>query len=87
MKRISDITLALASLVVLAPMLLILAMMVRLKNGSPVFFTQARPGLQGHPFLMYKFRTMTDDRDVVGNQTFYLQGTNASGMESTDFRG
>jgi len=66
-KRVFDITLALASLVLLAPMLLILAMMVRLKNGSPVFFTQARPGLHGHPFLMHKFCTMTNERDAVGN--------------------
>ncbi len=48
------------------PMLLI-AILVRIKHGSPVIFSQERPGLNGKPFKMFKFRTMTNERDATGN--------------------
>ncbi|WP_090143135.1 sugar transferase [Limnohabitans sp. DM1] len=66
MKRLFDILLSACGLLVLAVPLLALAWQVRRKLGSPVLFTQVRPGLQGKPFRMVKFRTMTDARDVNG---------------------
>jgi sugar transferase EpsL len=66
-KRAFDVVVAAAALVVLAPVLLILAYLVRTRLGSPVLFTQTRPGLHGRPFTIYKFRTMTDARDAAGN--------------------
>ena len=47
--------------------MLIIALLVRFKIGSPVLFRQVRPGLHGKPFTLYKFRTMTDERDENGN--------------------
>jgi len=67
MKRFFDLFLTCSGLFVIWPLVLLLAVMVRFKLGSPVFFRQQRPGMNGRPFLMYKFRTMTDDRDSVGN--------------------
>jgi lipopolysaccharide/colanic/teichoic acid biosynthesis glycosyltransferase len=54
-------------LLVLAPIILLLAILIRFKLGSPVFFCQLRLGLYGRPFVMIKLRTMTDARDVNGN--------------------
>ncbi len=54
-------------MIVLMPLLLILAILVRFLLGSPVFFKQKRPGLHGQPFLLLKFRTMTDSRDAGGD--------------------
>lgn len=65
-KRIFDFTAALAGLIVLSPLLVILAALVRCKLGSPVLFKQDRPGLDGKIFTMYKFRTMTDMRNREG---------------------
>lgn len=65
-KRWMDAVLAGAGLVVLGAPLLLLALLVRFKLGSPVLFKQVRPGLAGQPFTMYKFRTMTDERDADG---------------------
>lgn len=62
MKRLFDFTFALLGLTALALPLLILIVLVRRKLGSPVFFRQVRPGLDGRPFEMVKFRTMTDER-------------------------
>lgn len=67
MKRLFDIFLAIAGLLVLLPMLLLLAGSIRLKLGSPVLFTQIRPGLNGKPFRMLKFRSMSDARDANGD--------------------
>ena len=67
MKRLFDIVLAVLILVVLSPVLALVTFAVRLKFGSPVLFRQARPGINGKPFMLYKFRTMTDERDVKGN--------------------
>ncbi len=66
MKRIFDLLAASFGLLVLALPLLALAWQVRRKLGSPVLFTQVRPGLHGKPFRMVKFRTMTDARDASG---------------------
>ena len=66
-KRLFDIISSAAGLIVISPLLLILAALVRLKLGSPVLFRQQRPGLGGHAFVIYKFRTMTDQRDALGN--------------------
>lgn len=65
-KRPMDFILALSALIVLAPLLLIVAVLVRLKLGSPVIFKQRRPGLNENIFTLYKFRTMTDERDARG---------------------
>ena len=66
MKRAFDITLSLVALAALSPLLLALAVLVRVKLGSPVLFRQTRPGLGGRPFTLMKFRTMTDARDPSG---------------------
>ena len=66
-KRLMDILGSGAGLVLLSPLLLIVAILVRVKLGSPVFFRQQRPGLHGKPFTLVKFRTMTDERDEKGN--------------------
>lgn len=65
-KRPMDIILSLCALIVLSPVLLILALLVRIKLGSPVIFKQKRPGLHEKIFTLYKFRTMTDKRDENG---------------------
>ncbi len=62
MKRLFDLVVAIAALAVLALPLLVLYAIVRRKLGSPALFRQARPGLHGRPFMMVKFRTMTDER-------------------------
>jgi sugar transferase EpsL len=67
MKRLFDFSATFLGLFVLSPLVLSLALLVRIKLGSPVFFLQQRPGLHGRPFMIYKFRTMTDDRDSAGN--------------------
>ena len=66
-KRLLDLGLALAALALLWPVLLCLAVLVRLQLGAPVLFRQTRPGLHGRPFSILKFRTMTDARDARGN--------------------
>lgn len=65
-KRIIDIIVALIALILLLPVILVLCIMVKMKLGSPVFFSQERPGLNEKIFKMYKFRSMTDDRDDSG---------------------
>ncbi len=65
-KRFLDLVVALLALVLLSPVLLGMALLVRVKLGSPILFCQQRPGLQGKPFTIYKFRTMTDARDTAG---------------------
>ena len=66
-KRPQDFLCALAALVVLSPVMAVTAMLVRRKLGSPVIFKQERPGLNGKVFRLYKFRTMTDQKDENGN--------------------
>lgn len=67
LKRGFDISAVTLSAPLWLPLLLILALLVRLKLGSPVFFRQKRPGYQEAIFELIKFRTMTDDRDINGN--------------------
>jgi lipopolysaccharide/colanic/teichoic acid biosynthesis glycosyltransferase len=62
-----DLILTGLGLVILSPILLLLAVMVRMAHGSPVLFSQVRPGHFGQPFKIYKFRTMTDGRDAQGD--------------------
>lgn len=66
-KRPQDFLCALLALVVLSPVMLIIAIMVRIKLGSPVLFAQERPGKNEKVFRLYKFRTMTDARDSEGD--------------------
>lgn len=66
-KRFFDFLGALGVLIILNPLLLVVAVLIRTRLGSPVLFTQKRPGLYGNPFFMYKFRTMTNTKDSVGN--------------------
>ena len=65
-KRLCDVILVASILPVVVPVLLVLVLLVRLKLGSPVFFRQSRPGKDGQPFTLLKFRTMTDGRDADG---------------------
>jgi sugar transferase EpsL len=67
LKRLFDMFAAGLGLILLAPLLLFLIALVRVRLGAPVFFAQNRPGLHGRPFRMLKFRTMTDARDEQGN--------------------
>jgi sugar transferase EpsL len=60
MKRIVDIAGAFAGLVLLSPVMLFVALLIRIRLGRPVFFSQQRPGLNGKPFRLVKFRTMRD---------------------------
>ena len=66
-KRLQDIICALLASIRLSPVMLIIAVLIRIKLGSPVIFQQERTGKNGKPFKMYKFRTMTDERDENGN--------------------
>ncbi|ABY34180.1 MAG TPA: sugar transferase [Chloroflexus aurantiacus] len=66
-KRFLDLVIVIPALVVLAPVMAIIALLIRIKLGPGVFFRQQRPGLHGKPFTMLKFRTMTDARDAQGN--------------------
>ena len=66
MKRLFDIVFSLTMLICLLPVLLITWVLVRKKLGSPSIFKQARPGKNGDLFQLYKFRTMTDERDENG---------------------
>lgn len=65
-KRVLDFIFSLVSLILLSPVLLVIAILVRIKLGSPVMFTQERPGLNAKIFKIYKFRTMTDEVDEMG---------------------
>lgn len=67
MKRVFDFVVAVVALLVLSPVLLVVALMIRRKLGSPVLFSQMRPGLNARPFRMVKFRTMRDAIDRDGN--------------------
>jgi len=66
LKRPMDFVLALCAIIVLSPVFLIVALLVKINLGSPVIFKQQRPGLNEKIFTLYKFRTMTDERDENG---------------------
>lgn len=65
-KRALDLALTIPALILLAPVMALVAFAVRLTMGPPVLFRQQRPGLEGRPFTLLKFRTMTDARDERG---------------------
>jgi len=67
MKRLMDILLSIIAICVLALFIVVVALLVRLKLGSPVLFRQTRPGINGKAFEMIKFRTMRDAHDKSGN--------------------
>jgi lipopolysaccharide/colanic/teichoic acid biosynthesis glycosyltransferase len=67
MKRIFDLTLCVLALIILVIPMIILAYQIRRKLGNPILYTQLRPGLNGKPFRMFKFRSMTDTRDESGS--------------------
>lgn len=67
LKRITDITVSIIALIILFPILLLLATLVKLNYSSPILFKQLRPGIHGVPFIFYKFRTMTNKKDKEGN--------------------
>ena len=67
MKRVFDFIVALCALLTLLPVIVIVALLIRFKLGSPILFTQDRPGLNGTVFKMMKFRTMLDGKDKHGN--------------------
>ena len=66
-KRILDLALTIPGLALISPLLALLALLVWRYHGRPVLFRQQRPGYQGRPFYIYKFRSMTDARDAQGN--------------------
>lgn len=66
-KRLLDFLLSLIAIIILSPILIIVAILVRTKLGSPVIFKQKRPGKDEKIFTLYKFRTMTDEKDENGN--------------------
>ncbi|WP_276527870.1 sugar transferase [Oceanobacillus picturae] len=66
MKRIFDLIVSLAVLIIFSIIIAITAIIVRAKLGSSILFKQQRPGLHGKPFYVYKFRTMTDEKDANG---------------------
>lgn len=65
-KRPQDFLCALLACIVLSPIMLVIAILVKIKIGSPILFAQERPGLHGEIFKLYKFRTMTNERDEKG---------------------
>lgn len=67
LKRLFDLLVAVILMSVISPLFMLLAILVRLRLGGPVFFRQVRPGLNGELFTIYKFRSMTDERDRQGN--------------------
>jgi lipopolysaccharide/colanic/teichoic acid biosynthesis glycosyltransferase len=79
-KRSLDFLLSGLALALLAPLMLWVAVLILIKMGSPVLFTQERPGLGGRPFKIYKFRTMTPARDVDGQSLQDGQRLTALGL-------
>ena len=65
-KRAFDLLIAVVVSLMFAPLILVIALLIRLKIGSPVIFKQLRPGLHTKPFYIYKFRTMSDKKDMQG---------------------
>ena len=65
-KYIADRLVATITLIILSPLIIVVGLLIRLNLGSPIFFTQLRPGKNGEIFTFYKFRTMTDKKDTEG---------------------
>lgn len=68
MKRVFDIVVSLLALLMLSPVIVVVAILIRVKLGSPIFFQQIRPGKDGKPFKMVKFRSMLDAVDKMGQK-------------------
>lgn len=66
-KRLFDIVAGCSAIIVLSPVVVLIGLLISIRLGQPIFFSQRRPGLHGKPFTIYKFRTMTDERDADGN--------------------
>ena len=66
-KRLFDLFLAVLGIILLSPIYLVIGLLVLIINGRPILFKQVRPGFQGEPFTVFKFRTMNDARDSEGN--------------------
>jgi sugar transferase EpsL len=67
MKRFFDFSMSLVLIIGLFPLFILIAVLVRYKLGTPIIFRQLRPGFQGKPFTLYKFRSLTDQKDEKGN--------------------
>ncbi len=67
LKRLFDIAVSALLLILLSPILILIFFIIRVSMGSPALFRQIRPGLKGHPFMVFKFRTMSEQVDVAGN--------------------
>ena len=67
MKRILDLSISLIMIILLSVIFLVVSLIVKMKMGSPILFKQQRPGLNGEPFELYKFRTMNNRKDEQGN--------------------
>ncbi|PAV31552.1 sugar transferase [Virgibacillus profundi] len=67
MKRVMDLFISLILIMLFSPLIVYVAVMIRLKMGTPILFKQQRPGLDSKPFHLYKFRTMTNKTDKGGN--------------------
>ncbi len=68
MKRLFDLIMSIFLIIVLSPVIILTGLLVLVFTGRPVLFRQVRPGYKGRPFTIYKFRTMTEDRDKAGAQ-------------------
>ena len=66
-KRVIDLSITIPLFFILSPLIGVIGLLVRLKLGQPIIFRQERPGLQGRPMTLFKFRTMTDAMDMDGN--------------------
>ena len=67
-KRLFDLALTVPGLILISPVLAVIALAVRIILGPPVLFRQQRPGIRSRPFVLFKFRTMSDERDAEGNE-------------------
>jgi lipopolysaccharide/colanic/teichoic acid biosynthesis glycosyltransferase len=65
-KRIFDLALTIPGVIVISPLMALIALLVRVFHGSPILFSQIRPGYKGKPFRVYKFRSMTNETDAQG---------------------
>ena len=70
-KRLFDVIVSLVALIMVAPTMLALAILVKIKLGSPILFRHERPGLYGRPFVLLKFRTMTNENRNLNSNLFY----------------
>ncbi|ASF41448.1 sugar transferase [Halobacillus halophilus] len=67
MKRLLDLTISIPLLLMMSPVFVLISIILKVQIGSPIFFTQERPGLNDEPFYLYKFRTMSNRTDEQGN--------------------